>query len=175
MDLYRELSVIGAGSFGRAVLVERVADARRFVMKRIRVDAGAGAGAAARAEVAFLRSLNHPNVVAYVDSFDVDGELCIVMEYAEGGDLAGAIAARAMSGAGPFAEETVLDWAVQLCLALRYVHKENILHRDVKPRNIFLAASGIVKLGDFGVAKLLATSSEFASTAVGPRAAAAAD
>ena len=74
------------------------------------------------------------------------------MAFAEGGDLSGRI--KAQSGR-PFTEDVILDWFVQLCLALKHVHDRKILHRDLKSQNIFLTGRGrLIKLGDFGIAKV---------------------
>lgn len=56
---------------------------------------------------------------------------------------------------------------IQMCLALNYIHEEKILHRDIKPNNVFLTQQGIVKLGDFGVAKHLSNSLDAAQTQIG--------
>jgi NIMA (never in mitosis gene a)-related kinase len=76
------------------------------------------------------------------------------MEHADGGDLTEAIGKRKKSGL-KWPEEEVMRIFVQLCLALKHVHEGNILHRDLKSQNIFLTSKGIVKLGDFGIAKVL--------------------
>lgn len=64
-------------------------------------------------------------------------------------------------------EEQILDWFTQICLGLKHVHDRKILHRDLKAQNIFLTKSGIVKLGDFGVAKILNSTLDNARTMIG--------
>ncbi|KAG0724521.1 Serine/threonine-protein kinase Nek1 [Chionoecetes opilio] len=86
------------------------------------------------------------------------------MDYCAGGDLHSLIAKR---NAILFPEGRVLDWFVQLCLAVKYVHDRKILHRDIKSQNIFLTDDGRVRLGDFGIAKILNSSSELARTCIG--------
>lgn len=54
-----------------------------------------------------------------------------------------------------FSEDQILYWFTQICLALKHCHDRKILHRDIKAQNIFLMKNGIVKLGDFGIAKVL--------------------
>jgi NIMA (never in mitosis gene a)-related kinase 1/4/5 len=54
----------------------------------------------------------------------------------------------------PLAEERVIDWFVQITLALKHIHDRKILHRDLKTQNIFLTLGRVVKLGDFGIAKV---------------------
>ncbi|CAJ0963399.1 unnamed protein product [Ranitomeya imitator] len=62
---------------------------------------------------------------------------------------------------------TILDWFVQLCLALKHVHDRKILHRDIKSQNIFLTKSGTIQLGDFGIARVLNSTIELARTCIG--------
>jgi serine/threonine protein kinase len=69
------------------------------------------------------------------------------MDYCSQGDLHAILSRRR---GVPLSEDTVLDWFVQICLALKHCHDRRILHRDVKTQNIFVAANGLVKLGDFG-------------------------
>jgi len=66
-----------------------------------------------------------------------------------------------------FTEDEVMHWFIQICLALKYVHSLRILHRDIKASNIFLTASNCVKLGDFGISKVLQSTIEAAMTVVG--------
>jgi NIMA (never in mitosis gene a)-related kinase len=65
------------------------------------------------------------------------------------------------------AEDDILNFFVQICLALKHIHDRKILHRDIKPDNIFLMASKIIKLGDFGVAKVLSNTLACAETQTG--------
>jgi NIMA (never in mitosis gene a)-related kinase len=80
-------------------------------------------------EVKLLSELHHPFIVAYRESF-LEGEvLCIVMQYCDGGDLTTLIK---LQDGQFFPEEQILDWFIQLCLALRYIHQRRIIHRDLK-------------------------------------------
>ena len=54
----------------------------------------------------------------------------------------------------PFTEEQILQWLVQLALALHHVHERGILHRDLKAQNVFITSTGLLKLGDFGISKV---------------------
>lgn len=92
------------------------------------------------------------------------GSLCIVMEYADGGDLEKIIKSRR---GRLISESKILDWFIQLCLALKYVHNRKVLHRDLKPANIMMTSKGMVKLGDFGIAKMLDSTAALAATATG--------
>jgi serine/threonine protein kinase len=88
------------------------------------------------------------------------------MEYAESGDLSTLIQKQAASRKN-FQEDQILFWFVQICLALWHVHARSFLHRDLKSQNVFVAHGSVLKLGDFGIARMLNNTSELASTAVG--------
>ena len=119
-----------------------------------------------RAEVDFLRQLDHPNIVRFEESFVTrNGALCIVMEYMDGGDLGGYLkktgAQRSKSEAG------IMHQFVQILLGCHYMHDNRIMHRDIKLQNIFLAGDGRVVLGDLGISKLLSGTMDFAKTCIG--------
>ncbi len=119
---------------------------------------------ASEREVSILSSLAHPGVIQHLESFEEAGKLCIVTEFAAGGDLARRLSAQ--KGA-PLAEATVLAWAVELLLTLHYLHARKILHRDIKLQNIFLAHDAGLRLGDFGIARVLKHTFENARSIVG--------
>eukprot|EP00948_MAST-09A_sp_MAST-9A-sp1_P001163 g1163.t1 len=172
---YKDVRVIGRGSFGEAVLVRRLRGAQQLlVIKRIDVSKLDEASTKdALNEVNLLSSLEHTNIIAYHDSFLYRGRLNIVLDYADGGDLAKKISAQKnkYSAHGKkgrlFEEDKLLFWFVQILSALSFIHSKNILHRDLKTGNIFLTKYGIIKLGDFGIAKVLNSTNEFANTVVG--------
>ena len=141
-----QIKVLGRGGYGAAVLVAPVADlSKRLVVKEVSLAAmGPKERADAEREVSFLRSHSHPNVVGFIDAF-VDeraATLCIVMEFADGGDLSSLLRGAAETRpAGPGAgldEEHALGLFVQLLLAIRHLHDRHILHRDIKSQNVFL-------------------------------------
>ncbi len=66
-----------------------------------------------------------------------------------------------------FPEAQILDWLTQVALALRHCHERRILHRDLKAQNVFLTSKNVVKLGDFGIARVLAGTMDKAKTIVG--------
>lgn len=121
---------------------------------------------AAKTEADVLHQMAHSNITMYIESFVENAKLYIVMEFADGGDLCGAVKNRRESGK-KWAEAEVMRIFVQICLALKHVHEANILHRDLKSQNIFLTLKGVVKLGDFGIAKMLDASADKASTTIG--------
>ena len=170
MDNYVKERILGRGSFGTVYLIRhRLADGKlsnyRHVLKEITIrDEKQRDGA--RLEIRLLSQLHHPNIIKYLDSFQsCNGNLCLVMEHCSGGDVNAKIQRR--RGA-PFSEELIVCWFHQLCSAVQYIHQCKILHRDVKAGNIFVSHDETaVKLGDFGVAKLLNRCGEMALTCVG--------
>ena len=66
-----------------------------------------------------------------------------------------------------FGEETIMQWFVQLCMSLEYIHKRKILHRDLKSQNIFLTRNNTLKLGDFGISKVLENTNDLAFSVLG--------
>ena len=66
-----------------------------------------------------------------------------------------------------FNEKTILNWFLQIALALEYIHTKKILHRDIKTSNIFVTGNGAIKLGDFGISKILEKTSDAANTVCG--------
>ena len=93
MDRYERGRVVGRGAFGQAVLVRRKADGREFIAKEIKIQGmQPRERQEARNEILVISKLSHPNIVQYIESFEAAGHLTIIMEYADGGDLAGLIA-----------------------------------------------------------------------------------
>lgn len=165
MDKYEKVKKIGEGSFGKAVLVKSKEDGRQYVIKEIGISGmSSKERQESRKEVAVLANMSHPNIVQYKESFEEGGCLYIVMDYCEGGDLFKKI--NSQKGV-LFSEEQILDWFVQICLALKHVHDRKILHRDIKSQNIFLTKDGTVQLGDFGIARVLNSTVELARTCIG--------
>ena len=104
MERYRKLKVIGKGSFGYAVLVQSVADRQTYVMKIIDVSKmDRKQREDAINEVHVLKAMRHPYIITYKESFMDKRCLCIVMDYADGGDLYTKIANQKKIGKGKFA------------------------------------------------------------------------
>ena len=121
----------------------------------------------AKNEARVLQVLNHPNIIRFKEVFkDKKIRLNIVMEWADGGDLGTMIRERRQNN-DFFSEDQILDYFTQICLALKHCHDRKILHRDLKPDNIFVTRQDIIKLGDFGVAKVLNSTKSKAETFVG--------
>ena len=122
--------VVGEGSFGKALLCRRKSDKRRCIIKQISLGKMSRKEAkATEQESTLLSRLQHPNIVAFWESFHEKSSFCIVMEYADGGDLSNFIKARKGRNMN---EGQVLQLFVQIALAMKHVHDRKILHRDLK-------------------------------------------
>jgi len=95
-------------------------------------------------EVVILRDYHHPNIVETYNSFLVNDELWVVMEYLEGGALTDIVTHERMD------EEQIATVCKQVLKALAYLHSQGVIHRDIKSDSILLASDGRVKLSDFG-------------------------
>lgn len=163
---YTKVKEIGSGSYGKAILVKDP-EGQNFVLKAIdisRMDAKERRDAVN--EVKVLSSLKHPYVVSYRESFLEGRTLCIVMDYAEGGDLFNRVAKTRKAGQ-VFPEAQVMRWFTQASLALKHIHEKHVLHRDLKSQNLFLTGCGRLRIGDFGIAKVLDSTAAFAKTTIG--------
>lgn len=177
---YESIRFLGRGSFGTVVLV-RIVDSANCVsccrnaglLNELRVvkcidvpPHDEAQHIQALQEIEVLRSLSHPNIIGYFESFLEGARLCIVMEYADGGDLAAAINRRREANQKFYERDAIAIFA-QLTLAVQYLHGHRILHRDIKSQNVFLTSVGVVKLGDFGISKVLRASIPCAGTQIG--------
>lgn len=164
---YRRLRLLGQGSFGKAFLARDLADNELCVMKQVRLEKmDAKARDTAVREAVALRRVHHPNVVRFREVFVRSGWLCLVMDFADGGDLCAAVKERARSKV-PFEESAILECFSQVADAVHFVHQQKMVHRDIKSRNIFLCRTGRALLGDFGLVRLLESTCELAHTRVG--------
>ncbi|XP_061576416.1 serine/threonine-protein kinase Nek3 [Cololabis saira] len=164
MEKYCQLRVLGEGSFGRAVLVQQKNTREKCVVKEIQLPKSQSKLANSRREAILLSKMKHPNIVAFREEFEVDGLLCIVMEYCGGGDLLQRIRQQKST---QFSVDHILKWFAQMCAGTKHIHDKRVLHRDLKSKNIFLTDDGSLKLGDFGSACILNSSNAYANTYVG--------
>eukprot|EP00930_Biecheleria_cincta_P054902 TRINITY_DN41291_c0_g1_i1.p1 TRINITY_DN41291_c0_g1~~TRINITY_DN41291_c0_g1_i1.p1 ORF type:complete len:1058 (+),score=253.90 TRINITY_DN41291_c0_g1_i1:107-3280(+) len=168
MDKFRKVKTLGRGQFGVADLVELLeSEGEMRVVKTVDFRGlPDDAKKSAEAEVKLLRKLSHPHIIAYYDAFIEDDHLHIVLEYADAGDLAAAVAKHAKDNLF-FSDEEAMAIFRQCLMALHYVHRKKVLHRDIKTKNILLMSTGEAKLGDFGISKVMDGTVAEAGTVVG--------
>lgn len=152
---YEVLAELGRGAMG---IVYRARDPqidRVVAIKTLRRDLGLPPEAYAELKKRFYQEataagrLSHPNIVTIHDVVELDEVPYIVMEYLEGRTLADQIAT-----GGPLSPDRVVGIVLQVCGALDFAHTRGVVHRDIKPGNILVTASGVAKVSDFGIARV---------------------
>ncbi|XP_068090588.1 serine/threonine-protein kinase Nek11 [Hyperolius riggenbachi] len=160
---------LGRGSFGTVYLVldkKAKEEENLKVLKEIAVgELKPNETVQANLEAQLLSKLDHPAIVKFHASFLENASFCIITEFCEGRDLDCKIQEYKENG-DVVPESQATEWFIQLMLGVNYMHERRILHRDLKAKNIFLKAN-LLKIGDFGVSRLLMGSSDLATTFTG--------
>ncbi|RIV25446.1 hypothetical protein DYU11_09110 [Fibrisoma montanum] len=149
---YTLLREIGRGGMATVWYAENSVG-RKFAIKILKPELVAEESSVAerfRNEAQIMVRLEHPAILRVEDFYEDGTTLAIIMEYLAGHDLNEHVRQR-----GAIAEAQVIDWFVRVLNAFDYVHQKGYFHRDVKPSNLFLTDSGIVKVMDFGIAKIV--------------------
>lgn len=149
--IFKEL---GRGGMGRVYLAQEELTGRKAAIKVLAAELAQDPGFLHRfqREIAALSALDHPNVVHFYEAGCENGIYYYAMEYVEGQSFDDILDRQ---GLLPWRE--VLDMVRQICPALRHVHDHGIIHRDIKPSNLLRTSDGHVKLTDFGIARVFAS------------------
>jgi serine/threonine-protein kinase len=145
---YRILEPLGSGGFGTVYLAEDTWIDKRVAIKvphRQNIDFGE-----LLREPRLLASLNHPNIVTVNTAEKQDGVFFIVMEYVPGDTLETIILEQ-----GALELPRALDYTCQIANAVEHAHRQGVIHRDLRPANVFVGDRGVLKVGDFGTSRFL--------------------
>ena len=154
LPAYEVGEVLGMGGFGVVVAGRHRQLGREVAIKQLPRDVGADPQARARfvSEARVLATLDHPHIVPIYDFVDHDGLLLLVMEKLTGGTVGSRFRAQG------FSQQTACAVVVAACSGLHHAHSEGILHRDVKPENMMFSSKEVLKVTDFGLAKVAGAS-----------------
>ena len=158
MENFQIINKIGEGAYSTVYTVRRIEDDQLYALKKVKIQSlSMKEKQNALNEVRILASVNSPFVISYKESFidEKDQTLCIVMEYADEGDLFQKITLYKKLHT-TFEENDVWKIFIQITKGLHDLHSYNILHRDLKSANVFLFRDGTAKLGDLNVSKIAA-------------------
>jgi len=153
-DRYRIIKKIASGGMADVFLGDDLKSGKKVAIKILSSVYASDRNFVARfkSEAQILARLNHPNIVQVYDWGEFNGFYFICIEYVKGESLKEIIERK-----GPLPPETATDYAIQISSALLMAHKNNLIHRDIKPHNILITPEGKVKVADFGIAKSLIT------------------
>lgn len=149
-SMFKRREVIGRGKFGVVYKGYHVKTKQVYAIKVLNLDSDEDEVEDVQREVQFLSSMKQiPNITHYYGSYLKDTKLWIIIEYCAGGSL------RTLLRPGRIDEKYIGVIMREVLIALKYIHKDNVIHRDIKAANVLITNEGHVKLCDFGVAAQL--------------------
>ena len=153
---FKILDKIGEGAYSSVYKILRLEDNIEYALKKVKLqNLSEKEKLNALNEVRILASIRNPNVICYKETFidEASNSLCIVMEYADNGDLFQKILEHQRNGTF-FPENQIWFYFIEIVKGLKALHSLKIFHRDMKSANVFLGAEGRVKIGDMNVSKV---------------------
>ena len=163
---YNLIKNLGSGAYGCIYLSESKETKEKFAIKIIELEyLSDKERQLMEQETNMLLQFNHPNIIKCYESKILENKAYIIMEYADEGDLKSLID-KNIKNKTFFQEKILLNYFIELCEAINYIHNKNIIHRDLKPNNI-LIMNNHIKLGDFGFARQLSIDEKFIETILG--------
>ena len=157
MENFEIIKKLGSGTFAKVYKVRRKIDNQIYALKKVQIlNLSEKQKTNSLNEIRVLASIKSKYIVNYKEAFldGMDSTLCLVMEYADKGDLSQLISEHKKSKEN-FSEKEIWKIFIHLVKGLKSLHDLNILHRDIKSSNIFLFSDGTAKLGDLNVCKIL--------------------
>ncbi|KAK7337787.1 hypothetical protein VNO77_18374 [Canavalia gladiata] len=152
---WRKGELIGCGAFGQVYVGMNLDSGELLAVKQVLIAASSASKEKAQAhikeleeEVKLLKDLSHPNIVRYLGTVREEDTLNILLEFVPGGSISSLL-----GKFGAFPEAVIRTYTKQLLLGLEYLHKNGIMHRDIKGANILVDNKGCIKLADFGASK----------------------
>ncbi|XP_059652446.1 mitogen-activated protein kinase kinase kinase NPK1 [Cornus florida] len=152
---WRKGELIGCGAFGRVYMGMNLDSGELLAVKQVLIATNSASKEKAQAhikeleeEVKLLKNLSHPNIVRYLGTVREEESLNILLEFVPGGSISSLL-----GKFGSFPEAVIRTYTKQLLLGLEYLHKNGIMHRDIKGANILVDNKGCIKLADFGASK----------------------
>ena len=149
LEKYLRLDKVGEGTYGVVYKCQNKETNELVALKKVRLEnEDEGIPSTSIREISILKQLHHPNIVNLLDLIHGEKKLYLVFEFMDHDlkkylDLNG----------GPLPPQLVKSYLYQICLAIKYCHSRRILHRDLKPQNLLIDKNGVIKLGDFGLAR----------------------
>ncbi|KCZ76030.1 CMGC/CDK protein kinase, partial [Anncaliia algerae PRA109] len=142
MSRYIQRKFLGSGTYSEVYLAEDTIEKRLVALKKIQIERDTGIPATTLREISILKSLDHPNILRYIDTLLDENECIIIFEYVE----------YTLLGYLQLYKNNV-NLIEQLLEGILYIHQNKIMHRDLKPENILVTSLGVLKIADFNLAR----------------------